>query len=80
MCQTAVAGSPDLSRRDSQWDMQRTTGGWGSGLLGVLIFSGSLYLYSFTGIKLFGAITPFGGLLLMTGWLALVVRLGKRPA
>ncbi len=40
---------------------------------GILIFSGSLYLFSFTGIKQFGAVTPFGGLLLMAGWLALAV-------
>lgn len=42
-------------------------------MAGILIFSGSLYLYSFTGVKLFGAITPFGGLLLMAGWFALVL-------
>ena len=37
--------------------------------LGSLIFSGSLYLLVFTGIRTFGAITPIGGSLLIAGWL-----------
>lgn len=36
---------------------------------GIFIFSGSLYLLVLTGVKLFGAITPIGGILLITGWL-----------
>lgn len=47
-------------------------------IAGVLIFSGSLYLNSFTGIKMFGAITPFGGLLLLGGWFALALDPGKK--
>ena len=45
-----------------------------SGLLfiaGTLIFSGSLYILSLTGIKWLGAITPLGGLALLAGWLCL---------
>jgi uncharacterized membrane protein YgdD (TMEM256/DUF423 family) len=41
---------------------------WCMILLGVLIFSGSLYLLAYTGIKWLGAITPLGGLSLMAGW------------
>ncbi|MCE2694145.1 MAG: DUF423 domain-containing protein [Verrucomicrobia bacterium] len=41
---------------------------WRMILLGVLIFSGSLYLLAYTGIKWLGAITPLGGLSLMAGW------------
>ena len=37
--------------------------------LGALIFSGSLYLLVFTGVRTFGAITPIGGALLIAGWL-----------
>ena len=37
--------------------------------LGALIFSGSLFLLVFTGIRSFGAITPAGGGLLIIGWL-----------
>ncbi len=39
---------------------------------GVLIFSGSLYLLSVSGVKWLGAVTPLGGLLLIGGWLALL--------
>jgi len=38
---------------------------------GIIVFSGSLYLLAITGIKLLGAITPIGGLLLLCGWLGL---------
>ena len=35
---------------------------------GVLIFSGSLYILSITGITILGAVTPFGGALMIVGW------------
>lgn len=41
--------------------------------LGVLVFSGSLYVMTLTGIRWLGAITPIGGLLLLLGWAALGV-------
>lgn len=41
--------------------------------LGVLIFSGSLYALALTGVRVLGAVTPFGGLLLIAGWLCLAV-------
>lgn len=37
-------------------------------IVGVVIFSGSLYTLSFTGIKWLGAITPLGGVAFMAGW------------
>ena len=40
-------------------------------LAGIIIFSGSLYLLSVTGISWLGAITPVGGLALLIAWLAL---------
>jgi len=42
-------------------------------LSGIVIFSGSLYLLSVTGIRWLGAITPVGGLCLMGSWLFLAV-------
>ncbi|MBK5938696.1 DUF423 domain-containing protein [Halochromatium roseum] len=36
--------------------------------IGTLIFSGSLFLLVLSGIGVFGAITPIGGLLLVAGW------------
>lgn len=40
-------------------------------LAGTLLFSGSLYIMSISGIRAFGAITPIGGLAFMAGWLLL---------
>lgn len=41
-------------------------------ILGIILFSGSLYLLSLTGIKWLGAITPLGGLALLSGWACLI--------
>jgi uncharacterized membrane protein YgdD (TMEM256/DUF423 family) len=41
-------------------------------LLGILIFSGSLYVLCLTGVTWLGAITPIGGLFLIGGWLNMV--------
>lgn len=35
---------------------------------GILIFSGSLYALSVTGIRALGAITPIGGVFFLLGW------------
>jgi uncharacterized membrane protein YgdD (TMEM256/DUF423 family) len=35
---------------------------------GVLLFSGSLYLLSLTGVRAWGAVTPFGGVAFLLGW------------
>lgn len=40
---------------------------------GTLLFSGSLYLLALTGRRWLGAITPFGGLAFLAGWLCLVL-------
>lgn len=37
-------------------------------IVGILVFSGSLYAYVFTGITQFGMMTPFGGLAFIIGW------------
>lgn len=36
--------------------------------LGILFFSGSLFVLVFSGIKAFGAITPIGGVFFLIGW------------
>jgi len=41
--------------------------------LGILLFSGSLYLMTFTGVRWLGAITPLGGLCFIFGWIALAM-------
>jgi len=38
---------------------------------GVLVFSGSLYMLSISGVKWWGAVTPIGGLGFLVGWLLL---------
>lgn len=40
---------------------------------GTVVFSGSLYLLALTGVRGFGAITPFGGALFLAGWLLLAL-------
>ncbi|WP_088104479.1 DUF423 domain-containing protein [Halalkalibacter urbisdiaboli] len=45
--------------------------GW-SFLIGILLFSGSLYVMALTGITKLGAITPIGGLAFIIGWVLLV--------
>lgn len=46
---------------------------WVCGLLGVgiVLFSGSLYLLAVTRVPILGAITPFGGLAFIAGWVLL---------
>src|SRR5262252_10876580 len=42
-------------------------------LIGVLLFSGSLYLLALTNLRWLGAVTPFGGLCFLAGWAWLVL-------
>ncbi|MBX0314248.1 DUF423 domain-containing protein [Planococcus glaciei] len=46
-------------------------------LAGIIIFSGSLYVLSLTGISILGAITPIGGVAFITGWIMLIVAASK---
>ena len=57
----------------SQWQNSYiSTAGW-CFIVGILIFSGSLYILSLTGLRWFGAITPIGGLAFIAGWGCLVI-------
>lgn len=42
-------------------------------LAGIVIFSGSLYLLALTGQRWLGAITPFGGVAFLAGWVCLLL-------
>lgn len=58
------------------WAASRWPGAWvhAAGwlfLAGIVVFSGSLYVLSLTGMRWLGAITPLGGLAFLTGWLCL---------
>jgi len=46
--------------------------------IGIILFSGSLYVLAITGIKWLGAITPFGGLSFIAGWVLLFVAVLKK--
>ena len=47
-------------------------------MAGIIIFSGSLYILSLSGVRAWGAVTPFGGLMLLAGWGFLVLAAAKR--
>jgi uncharacterized membrane protein YgdD (TMEM256/DUF423 family) len=47
-----------------------TASGW-LFVIGTVLFSGSLYALTFSGLRWLGAITPLGGLALIAGWLCL---------
>ena len=53
-----------------------TAAGW-LFLAGTVVFSGSLYLLSLTGQRWLGAITPFGGVAFLLGWLMLAWNVWK---
>jgi len=40
-------------------------------IMGMVLFSGSLYALSLSGVRWLGAITPFGGLAFVAGWLCM---------
>ena len=41
--------------------------------LGIVLFSGSLYILALSGIGIFGAVAPVGGICLMAGWVSLAL-------
>jgi uncharacterized membrane protein YgdD (TMEM256/DUF423 family) len=46
---------------------------WISFSIGIVIFSGSLYVLALTGQRWLGAITPFGGVSFLVGWCCLAL-------
>ena len=50
--------------------------GW-SFAVGIVLFSGSLYALALTGAGWWGAVTPFGGLAFLCGWLCLAYGLWR---
>jgi uncharacterized membrane protein YgdD (TMEM256/DUF423 family) len=48
-------------------------------LVGILLFSGSLYVMALTGIRWLGAITPLGGLAFLVGWISIAVAAWSIP-
>ncbi|MGC3944838.1 MAG: DUF423 domain-containing protein [Chryseolinea sp.] len=47
-------------------------------VLGIVIFSGSLYVLCITGMTFLGAVTPLGGVLFIAGWITMTVGVAKK--
>ncbi len=43
-------------------------------LTGIVLFSGSLYVYAVTGLSAAAVVTPFGGVCFLIGWLSLALK------
>ena len=56
-------GKPSTAMSFSGWMM----------LIGIILFSGSLYILSITGIRSIGMITPIGGILFIISWILLAI-------
>ncbi|MGE5178736.1 MAG: DUF423 domain-containing protein [Bacteroidota bacterium] len=63
-----------LERADSRALM---AAGW-LFVVGTVIFAGSLYALSLSGVRVWGAVTPIGGLCFLAGWLLLAAGLARR--
>jgi uncharacterized membrane protein YgdD (TMEM256/DUF423 family) len=50
--------------------------GWAF-VLGIVLFSGSLYLLAITGTRWLGAITPLGGVAFLVGWVLFFLSLSR---
>lgn len=46
--------------------------------IGIILFSGSLYVYSISEIKFFAIITPIGGISFLIGWLLIIISAIKK--
>jgi uncharacterized membrane protein YgdD (TMEM256/DUF423 family) len=64
---TQISGSAYL--RWSGWLM----------LVGIILFSGSLYVLSVSGLRWLGMVTPFGGMSFIVAWILFVVAIVKSP-
>lgn len=46
-------------------------------IVGIILFSGSLYVLALTNMKMLGVITPFGGLAFIVAWIVFAVSVWK---
>jgi uncharacterized membrane protein YgdD (TMEM256/DUF423 family) len=55
--------------------ISKSAGDWTGWLLlaGIILFSGSLYVLAITGVRMLGAVTPFGGAAFIAAWVTLAV-------
>jgi uncharacterized membrane protein YgdD (TMEM256/DUF423 family) len=65
------------------WAVTRWPDGWASAagwcfVAGIALFSGSLYALALSGVRVLGAITPFGGVAFLAGWALLAATAWRR--
>ncbi len=73
----AIAAAGYLAGKPSAPGLAATAG-W-CFILGIVLFSGSLYTMTVTDLRALGAVTPIGGLLLVAGWVALALAAWRLP-
>ncbi|MBL3656201.1 DUF423 domain-containing protein [Fulvivirga sediminis] len=61
----------------TKWDIKLLSYAAYSIFIGTIIFSGSLYILCITNTPILGAITPFGGVLLILGWILFLLGIMK---
>jgi uncharacterized membrane protein YgdD (TMEM256/DUF423 family) len=62
----ALSGSNTISASLGRWAGMLL-------LIGIVFFSGSLYVLALTGNRMWGAVTPIGGVCFIAGWVVLAV-------
>lgn len=53
--------------------------GWLFGI-GILLFSGSLYILALSGVRQWGMVTPFGGVCFIAGWIAFLLAVSNEKS
>lgn len=56
----------------TRWPGKRVVAAGWLFVIGTLLFAGSLYALSLTGVRALGMVTPLGGVALLMGWLCLL--------
>ena len=62
----------------TRWPGRRANASGWLFIVGTLLFSGSLYALSLSGVRGLGMVTPVGGLALLAGWLCLLSAVWRR--
>ena len=55
----------------ARWPGRAPTAAGALFVAGIVLFSGSLYLLALTGVRMLGAVAPFGGVAFIAGWACL---------
>ena len=63
-----------------QFDKRLTKYAFFSVLMGISLFSGSLYVLCLTNNNMFGILTPFGGIFLIISWFLFLFSIREHPA